>query len=337
MKRTEYDLTDLITSFSNYDQYVDIVCCWHSYFEGFVGQGDFDHYPRIKVSPERSITPDFVVTFDAYKLVGEICRLPNNPDGFCRSVGQAKGYLALGPEADVMLLLPHTTAKQSEKRMIDKGLLADEQVLVVSFVRNDGDAKPCWIFGRASELRDQSFRDDFLEDKSLHKILTEQMKTIPMPMRFLFEQRMKHPFMNDQPPPLYTACFLWQHVFNQIRSPEEILEQRIKKEPPVLETTVPEIVAICRKAGIKMESSWVKKALALLQDADLAESEDAKRYTIAHTKLRARRDGSRELRNLIAERLTKTNVADLAETGLVPGQLTLLDMDSSFTSHNDTG
>lgn len=323
MAKTKYSLDQLIVSFSNYDQQVDVVCCWHGRFEDFVKQGTFDHYPSRTLADGKTVTPDFVVDFDDYTLVGEICRLPNHENGFASSVNQAKGYLALGDHVDVMMLVPHSIAGQCEKRMVDQELLADEQVMVVSFVRNDGDARPCWVFAKASQLRKPTFRDGFLDDKSLDKELVQDMSTLRVPLHYCFGQRVKNPFMNDPPPAIYTACYLWQEVFNVLLTQDEYLERIIAEEGfDIQGVSLDTISAVCADIGVKIKADWIRNALALLVDANLATAKDGKTYTIHYGKLRARPGGSRELHQMIAERLSKKNVADADkdDKGQVPGQ-----------------
>ncbi|MBN1458054.1 MAG: hypothetical protein JXA57_00865 [Armatimonadetes bacterium] len=326
MTQPAYSLKHLLDSWSNYDQQVDVVCCWHGRFEGFVGEGDFDHYPSYEMPDGRTLTPDFVVSFDGYRLVGEICRLPRQPEGFTASVEQAKGYLSIGEEADVLMLVPHSIAAQAEKRMFDEGLLSNEQVIVASFVRNDGDATPCWLFARATQLRSPSFRDAFLGEMSLHKTLTEDMDTIRVPFRYCFSERIRYPFMNDDPPAIYTACYLWQYIFSELLSVDEYQERLLSGEPlDIPDVSVDTIRVVCDDAGIRIRPGWIRNALGLLVDAALAQTTDGTHYTIAYGKLRARPGGSRELHQQIAERLAKENVRqlDASEDGQVDGQLTM--------------
>lgn len=319
MSEPKYALGSLLNGFSNYDQQVDVVCCWHGHFEQYVQAGTFDHFPVRKLPDGRELTPDFVADFEGYCMVGEICRLPNQPEGFVTSVNQAKRYLELGENVDVMMLLPHGTAAQSEKRMIDQDLLEDERVVVVSFVRNDGDATPCWVFARATQLRDISFRDEFLGEKSLHHVLTDQMDTIRVPFHYSFEQRIQFPFMNDNPPASYTACYLWQFVFNVLLSQDEYLDRVIEGAPlDIADVSMSTIAAVCDDMGIKIRGVWVAAALDLLVDAGLAVTTDKKTYTIQYGKLRARKGGSRELHQQIAERLARQNVSDM-DAGEGPG------------------
>ncbi|GAB4277164.1 MAG: hypothetical protein Kow0056_08370 [Coriobacteriia bacterium] len=323
-----YDYDALIVEFSTYDQYVDVVCCWHGWFEGYVGQGQFDHYPSRDLPSGKTVTPDFVVDFNSYTLVGEVCRLPNQPEGFASSVDQAVGYLDISDQTDVMLLVPHTTAAESEKRMVDEGLLMDEQqIVVVGFVRNT-DAKPCWVFNRATQLRPTTFRDQHLGDKSLDRILTQDMRSISIPIRRLFPMRDRFPFMNDDPPAIFTACYLWQFVFNQLLSEDEYLKRGVSGESLDIEgVTVQDLCNTCARNGIRMRVSWVRSAMSLLVDAGLAERTEGDTYHIFYGKLRALSRGSHELHQQIAERLSKSRASESAEDEVSPDQMSM-DLDA---------
>lgn len=324
------DLRELVKqlreSYSDYEKNVQIVCCWHSRFKNWVKQGVFDHYPVRSVAG-RNVTPDFLVDFGDYVLVGEICKLPNQAQGFTRSLDQAKKYLDIGPETDVLLLIPHQIASQCEMRISDENLLSDEHVVVVSFIRDDASEKCCWVFTRPTQLRSISFRDAFLGEKSLHWALTEKWKPITILQEYGLTVRPKFPFVNDQPPPLYTACYLWHNVFNQLTTPEEMLERTLKGESRAITgVSAAKIRSVCLSMDIKMNESWASAALELLIEARLAETKDHREYTIlSYPRIRARRGGgSHELQHQIIERLANVNLADLeGSDGQRPGQLSM--------------
>lgn len=315
------DLDTLLDRFSTYEQQVDVVCCWHSWYEGFVQDGEFDHYPRRDVGGV-TVTPDFVVDFDdGYRLVGEICRLPNQADGFRRSVEQALGYKDIGGDADVMLLLRQPNAAECEKRMIDEQLVEDEDPLVVvSYLRDATDAKTCWWFARATRLRSASFRDEVLGKKSLHVLMTEQMKSVPVPLKFGFAYRARYPFMNDDPPPSYTAAFLWQNIFNLVLGEDEYTERLVRGEATDISVTVAEIKQMCESNGIHLKTGWASAALDLLVEARLAEKRADGAFDIRYGKIRATPGGSHEVHQQIAERLARETIAAAEASKVAAGQ-----------------
>jgi len=307
----KYTVDDLLTGFSTYEQQADVVCCWHSWYEGFVEQGTFDHYPKRDLPSGDRVTPDFVVEFDdGYRLVGEICRLPNQEDGFRRSVEQALRYTQVGGDADVMMLLRQPTAAECESRMIREGLLTDaDQLVVVSYLRDATDVKTCWWFQRATHIRSATFRDTQLGDKSLHILMTEQMKSVPVPLRFGLGYRSRFPFMNDEPPALYTAAYLWQSVFNMVLGEDDYTERLVRGEPTDINVTVAMIKEICDANGIHLKAAWATAALDLLREARLAEKLGDGSYDVRYGKIRATPGGSHEVHQQIAERLAHSTVS----------------------------
>jgi hypothetical protein len=324
--KPDYSLKDLLDHFSDYEQRVQIVCCWHGRFKEVVKGGEFEHFPSEKMPDDRILTPDFLVKFNEYTLVGELCRLPNQTDGFAASVEQARSYLSLGSVVDVLLLLPHDTAGACEKRMQAEGLLADdEQVLVVSYVRNDADRSPIWVFAKATTLRTARFRDAFLQEHSLDRLFAG-LDTWAVPIRFPAFMTSQYPFMNDPPPALYTACYLWQFVFSVMHSQDEYVERGLEHRSLFLENVTAEMVrSVCDGMKVKMKASWARDALRLLADAGLATTSGDDRYAVSFRKLRRLPGGSDSLHEQLAERLAKENVSDLArpDHGQLPGQMTI--------------
>ena len=297
--------------YSNYDQCVEIVGCWHSWFSD-IQEAAFDHFPRVQIDGiER--TPDFLVSFDTgYQLVGELCRLSMSDEGFGASVEQAVGYSRLSPDTDVMMLIPHDYADQAEKRMIDQGLLhiepGSEPVVVLSFVRTDANRVTQWIFKRPTQMRDISFRDGaLLGEKSLHHKMTVTLEGQKVPPKYWRDMKIRYPFCNDSPPALYIACVLWEKVFSAMLTDDDYVRYRVERLAHLpLRVTPQSVQNACKdQLDIDVRMAWIRNALELLEQARLAER-TAKRkdeYDIKFGRIIVPGSESRETHMLILDRL----------------------------------
>jgi len=297
-------------AFSNYDQSVEIVCCWHSWFADVDG-AVFDHYPCVDIGGV-DCTPDFLVSFDeGYRLVGELCRLSMEHKGFKSSVEQAIGYSNLSPETDVMLLVPHDYADQAEKRMLDEGLLrteADsEPVVVLSFVRTDANRVTQWVFKRPTQFRKVSFRDQFVGELSLHRKMTVTLEGLKVPPKYWRDMKIRFPLCNDQPPALYIACVLWEKVFSAMLTDDDYVRYRIEKLRHLPLHVTPQTVreACEEQLGVKVKTGWIRDALELLEEARLAErpNKTKEEFDIKFGKVLVPGSTHNELHLLILDRL----------------------------------
>jgi hypothetical protein len=266
----------LADEYSNYDQCVEIVGCWHSWFDD-VDDADFDHFPTIDIEGTKR-TPDFLVSFNSgYALVGESCRLPMDDEWFAESVKQAVSYTHLSDETDVMLLVPHEIADQAEKRMIDSGLLDPgpdgEPLVVVSYVRTDATRVTQWVFKRASQMRSVSFRDAVLGDKSLHERMTVTLDGLRVFPKYFTPMKVRYPFCNDPSPALYTACVLWEKVFGSMLSDEDYLKAHLERLPhSTLRTTPKDVAGACEdQLDVHVRLDSIRGALDLLVESRLAQ------------------------------------------------------------------
>jgi len=296
--------------YSTYDQSVEIVGCWHSWFSD-IDEAAFDHFPTITING-RECTPDFLVSFaKGYCLIGELCRLSMNDDGLKDSVLQALGYADFASQTDVMMLVPHDYADQAERRMLDAGLLhadaEDEPLVVLSYVRVDADRVTRWVFKRPSPIRAFSFRDAFLGARSLHEKMTVTLEGLKVPPKFWRNMKIRYPFCNDAPPPLYTACVLWEKVFSAMLSDADYVNARVKRLPHIRLTVTPTSVreALREQLDIEVKVAWLRDALELLARARLAEQpkKSADDFVIKYGKITVPGSGHSETHELILDRL----------------------------------
>jgi len=305
----KYDGEQLRRSFSDYDQDVEVVCCWHSWYEKKVPRCAFDRFPRRTTPDGHEATPDFVVDFEnGYVLVGEVCRLPNQEDGFQKSVAQALGYTRLGATTDVVVLVPFGHAPQSELRIRQQGLLEDDApVVLLAHARNVVDANECWEFVRTAGGRSARFRDDFLgDDLSLGIRLCDQLGPLRVGIRYCMANKQTYPFINDQPPAIYAAVFLCMKVVPLALSEEDYLVHRLEDKDVAVLVTPEQLKSLCaERLAVKMPLDWIRSALELLNDAGLAKKQGGG-YLISLVKLHVTKSGDRELMRQITHRLDPT-------------------------------
>ncbi|RJQ51603.1 MAG: hypothetical protein C4521_11945 [Actinobacteria bacterium] len=302
---------DMADEFSNYDQCVEIIGCWHSWYSS-VDEATFDHFPSVDICGVEC-TPDFLVSLQGgYQLVGELCRLSNLPEGFRTSVEQAVGYARLSPQTDVMMLIPHDYADQAEKRMLDEGLLHRERdsepVVVVSFVRDEGSRVTKWIFKRPTQLRGVSFRDEgCLGDKSLHQMMTVTMDGLKVPPKYWRDMKIRYPFCNDTPPALYIACVLWEKVFSAMLTDDDYVRARVDKLAHLPLRATPQSIkdACMAQLDVEVKIGWIRNALDLLQEARLAEKLEGRQdeFEVRFGKILVPGSENRETNELILDRL----------------------------------
>ncbi|MHB8968789.1 MAG: hypothetical protein ACYC5A_09555 [Thermoleophilia bacterium] len=288
----------MLVGYSNYQQCVEIVCCWHSWFtkKGYDGSS-FDHYPSRKTAVGNTITPDFVVDFpkNNYTLIGEVCRLPDQQQGFEKSVSQAKSYTEYSDNTDVIMLIPLNDAAAAEKRMVANDLLGEEQesepVVIISYARIDNDVVPKWIFSRPAGPRKVIFRDTFLDDKhSLHNTFNVSLETITVVPKYVKRMLVNFPICNDDPPPLFLACVLWQRVFPGMLKEDKFIKHRARQESLNISTSLSAIRKKANEKGIKTKKGCFESAVALLTDAGLIEkiSGEKSKYIIKFGLVRSR-------------------------------------------------
>ncbi len=328
MARKKYDAEQLQKDFSDYDRHVEIVCCWHSWYENKVSDCRFDRFPHRTTSDGREVTPDFVVDFDnGYVLVGEVCLLPNNAEGFARSVAQAFGYADIAKLADVAVLLPFDIAAECELRIHEQGLMADDDpVVLVAYARNSGVVvNDRWEFARSAATRSARFRDDFLgPELSLGVRLCDRLKPLRIAIEYCVAYKRLHPFINDEPPAIYSAAFLWMKVIPLTLTKEDLIMRRLEDEDLSVTTDPEHLQALCNaELAINMRMDWIRSGLELLREAGLSKKQGSD-YVIHLGKLKVSKSGFRDLVRQIAELVGTTATLDQ-----IPSDQTVLELTRS--------
>ena len=223
----------LRAEYLHYDRCVDIVSAVEVWFTRATGLKDtvrhFERYPSFEHPDGAPVTPDFTVLFeDETAYVGELSNLSlreESLDSLCRQIGRydALPYAPGGDglvgvsSLDVIVFVPHSEANAATTRIA--GAMADEQhfysperppsVLAWSF---DVDSQS-YSFTRDSRSGNPRPRGHGREH-SLETWLSAPMASDTLrglPKHFADVKASKR-FMNDPPPPLYTATILWSAV-----------------------------------------------------------------------------------------------------------------------------
>lgn len=315
------------------DERLEIVCCWHQLYDDDKLRefAKFDRYPSLEHpdDPENKITPDFLVDFPKhdYRIIGEICRLPADDDGFDSQLAQPKLYARSSDNVDVLFLIHHSFAEKNEKRALERGLLSEtgEQVIFVSFVRESLGGNFWWYFQRASRFRQVDFRDGFVGEWSLHHRMTETMDGVHVPSKRWGAYKAMHPTCNDAPYPIYMACLLWDKVFPKMIRPARYEDSVAEGGTPVWKIVADE-ASIRDKARFylnndRIRTSWVRRALELLADAKRAEKR-GQTWTVQWGALKAPREDIRDLHLKLIHRLAPKDFEGDVGAG-VPDQATL--------------
>lgn len=303
-KSSGYDAARLLREHSDYDRHVDIVSCWHSWYESRVPGCTFDRFPSRAVEDDHVVTPDFVVDFECgYVLVGEVSEVPNHSDGFKKSVMQAAKYTAIKGGADVVWIVPFNRAAEVEKRICDEGLLdGDESVVLLAYVCNTAIVNDRWEFSRPADLRTARFQDDFLGDELSNGIyLCDNRKTRGMGMEHCIRNKVKNPFINDPPPAIYCALYVYEQVAPLLFSSEDFLEGRLADEDPEPVTSSERLKDLCeQELGVRLHMDWIRAGLELLADAGIA-TRRGKDWVIHLKKRGITKSGTRDLKTQLAE------------------------------------
>jgi hypothetical protein len=273
-----------------YDRLVDIVSVaevWFTRSERLAATvSHFERFPSWIHSDGKPITPDFAVLFnDATGLVVELSNLARNTESLEALVGQIARYnevheLPAGPagsgpvrleavqDVDVVIVTPLDVMNATCDRL--RGLIDDdghpynpaEQPMVLGW-SFDSDRQE-YTFVRPDRAGNPVVRDHG-RSPGLGAWLSEGSDTLRgLPQHFVAVKAAAR-FMNDSPPPLYTATVLWSLVF------PTILAESDRNPPADLVLTLDELVTRLREDYGYGRASDVRVALDFLKVARLAE------------------------------------------------------------------
>jgi len=288
----------LKATFNSHDQVVDVVSCWHSFFDSsYASRGDgvfFDRFPRIGTSKK---TPDFTMLFgEKYGIVVDVARSIDHETSVLESKAmQLKSYdsklpLSAGrgkdpivPEmVDILLLLHTTFSNRGTKLLFEiqeqrKELKLDNNLIVMDYDFSQSDAQSMYVFKKMLYEKNGSFRDNGLpEAKCLEKMLgVEQQPLRCAPDKFVVNKA-TYAFCNDAPCSIYLATRLWDRVFMLLLSDSDrdVWRQKSSTRTVNLKTSVDAIRQEILKniaPGCELSNETIIGALEFLQVTGRAE------------------------------------------------------------------
>lgn len=298
---------ELLKEFSVYDKAVDIVSCWESSMNYIYGEEFdrfyFDRFPSLDAG-EKTLTPDFTVFFDdSYALVGEIKRtFPDDRKAILSELEQIVNYdddlglkhAASGhavPETyDIVIIIEGSSAPQIGTRL-DRIITEEDEIdftanpVLIRYHFNQDALMSRYEFQRVTQLEFE-FQDDNLNvEDSLSFVLGEEgeYQTLSVYPKHFTSFKVRKPICNDAPPGPYLATFLWHKIFPEYLNEDqyEIWQATNGQKKIPVEVSVE---GLTQRVNDYMHTGtvkpvWVRRSLAFLCGADLAE-EEGDRYTI---------------------------------------------------------
>ncbi len=301
----------LLHAFRTYDRAVDVVSAFEMVFTE--SKSDlpatvelFERFPTIPIT-DGDLTPDFTTLFnDRSGLIGEIARfarVDESVDGLCQQIlaydqlrqVPGPGGLVEVSQVDIVLLVP-----------LDLGPAAAIQILERRFNSADHPYKPgnapCivqfgfdegrYLFQRIQHPLNGLPRDNARLD-GLGRWFTENGDFRARPERFAHIKAARA-FVNDSIEDLYLAVHLWTKTFATLSGGE-------MGQLPVLLTIDPEQTAQdLRQTYGRVRADDVRRSLALLERAKLAEQDSTGKWKVGWEELQGREI---DLAQLLAQRV----------------------------------
>ncbi len=319
---------DLLTSFSNYDQAVDIVSCWQTFLRSY--GPDLTYFDRFPVMGSEKLTPDFAALFKgSYGLIGEIKRtFPKDPVAFRREMEQLVKYdqhlpFKVGQQGDpqmperhdIVLVISADNSAEIANRINDimsRGeFLFNNSLVIMEYFYNSGDRVSRYTI-RKYQGRNRPFRDEALPpNRRLETILGVQHKAIQVTVSMFMPDKIREVLCNDAPPPLYLTAHLWTKIFYDYLSDEQKMVWK-KKNPRTILLIVIDPRDLTGRLNrdylpnVRILESWVKDSLDFLVAAGLAKPLDNDQYEVGFsnrtTKFGARTFGAPEERDYDIDR-----------------------------------
>jgi hypothetical protein len=310
----------LKASFSSHDQAVDVVSCWHSFFDSiYSGKGDglyFDRFPRIGAS---KLTPDFTMLFsDKYGIVAEVARSIDYDMDVLESkarqlksydvqmsLSAGRGHDAVVPETVDILLLLHTTySNRGTKLLFDllerrKEFKPENNLIVMDYDFSQSDAQTMYVFKKMLYEKNGYFRDSALPDeKRLEKMLGIEQKPLKCSPDKFVVNKATYALCNDAPCPIYLATRLWDRVLMLLLSDSDkvVWRQKSSTRTVGLKTSVDSIrqkIVNDIAPGCELSNECITSALEFLQVTGRAEK-NGNEWLIHYGNLPARKRKKRE-------------------------------------------
>jgi hypothetical protein len=281
------DRDQILRDYKAYDARVDIVSCVEVFFTLSSSLpptvGHFERFPRYAAPDGIEVTPDFTVLFnDGTLLVGEISNLARGDESLESLLGQIGRYdtLRSAPsgrrvggghdlvevsDVDVIVLIPDADANAAcdridaaiEERRWDYSPSQRPTVMAWSF----DPPNSRYVFkydDRSNNPRPRTHG----RDPSITSWLRNASDTLQCSGDHFERVKVTQRFMNDRPPPLYTATILWLTALPALAAPQV---------PPLDLSVTPARIAEWLRANLGWgDADAVRGALTFLARAGLA-------------------------------------------------------------------
>lgn len=295
---------ELLNEYYAYDRLVDIVAVaevWFAGSEGIAPTVDwFERFPQYRHPDGDDVTPDFTVLFkDGTALIGELSSLSlreESLDSLCHQIGRYDGLRQVpsgpaGPDGqpladvtdvDVVVFMPHRVANPGAGR-IDRAITDEqhfyepqERPVIIGWSYDPTENS--YTFSRDASANNPRPRDHS-RDVGLGSWLDGHYDTLRgIPLHFA-PRKLRGRFMNDAPPPLYTATVLWAETLKDMLRDEDLAP------PQDIQTSAESIAAFMRRQYGFGTTRVAERALRFLETARLA-SESGQGWTVHYRELR---------------------------------------------------
>ena len=312
-KKPVFDADELLHDYAVYDRAVDVVSCFHWLFTQVDELADtvrhFDRYPRIPLSGDRKVTPDFTVVFtDGTGLAAEVANIAQREESVDSVCAQLQTYSELTemPDApgkkggqkptpvdpvDVLFLTSVKDAKDAARRILTERLddhahpFSPARRPVLAHYSQDSDA---YVFLMWPDSANGTFA------RGTREVVYGDKDPFVCQPRNFNRNKVQYGFMNDNVKPLYMATRLWTQV----------LPNAFWTDSGEASVALPAVVeAVKEQSEGKGSTSDVLRGMQVLQAARLAkETIPDKEWTVTRQSLRR---SSRDVADAIAERVRK--------------------------------
>lgn len=300
--------------FNAYDQIVDVVSCWHSYFDYMYAKNGagiyFDRYPKLG---KTGLTPDFTMLFNKdYGIIADVAKsIDEIPQALESKAKQLKSYdggleLKAGPTnwikpdvTDIVLILHTTYSNRGAHKLFElqeakEELGLDNNIIILEYDLSQAYAESAYIFKKLLYEKNKKFRDRSLPvDTQLERWLGKEMNPMKFPPDRFVVNKATYLFCNDEPCSIYMAARLWDRVFVSMLDSDqiEVWREGSSTQTVSIETTSNELCELIRNKispGCRVRTNCMNKALQFLETAGKAKYSNGK-WSISYGNLKVRR------------------------------------------------
>lgn len=290
---------ELMDDYNTYNQYVDVVSCFESYFENVFddSESDFHRFPPTHYTIDgESFKPDFSgYVNNNYGILFELKRTVGGQDeGFEKTCDQLCRYLksidteeldiCFPDNNDVVFLVHHTDARSiasTIREKLEDRPISDDNLIILQYSTTEEDTIFKYKFNKV--FRDSpDFSNEYFEDiNPLNEAFggPNDYAGVGIPTKYFWHYRSKCQIMNDKPYPVYLACVLWKDYFlNKLSKKQKISISKTNKHIPI-EINVSDLKEEIEKK-YPIRKAYLKSCLDFLVEGNLAEKVDNENYVV---------------------------------------------------------